>query len=645
LELLFIEDRAQSWLAERQGLAQACSLVAVTAEALQAAEEFGLPVRPVGGFCATLDLLPQDRNFFLRTMDLAQEIEGFMAARRPELGFEGFGFLSANMHYLWQTAIGVLSRLYLMRAAMAALKPRRVLLFAGRVPPEFVQNGVSASLWAEGVAALAEECGAGFELLPEPTAEDYAQSAFDPMQGQASWPRPELDVAPSRPRELPNARGLRLLLVGLGGYDWTPVIDALLANGADCSELPLQLPGRFGRFTFQSVVRDLATGARRELEVPAADPFGGEEEALRVLFGQWLARRSAPPRLELFGIDVFPALRPLLETWAATLPGIVRHTDALARELFKGGIPDLMCFFAQPWVCARRLVFHARARGVHTVEYLHGGGYPEIINRITFEFLISDMDSFLTYGAGYVSRGELSKHVAHIPVGSARIEQLARWQCADKHNGPLRVLWVGGFSTGNSHGDYWYEDTRRYRLQKECLTRLARNPDLHVIYRSYPGQWAVDGTSRFVRTAGFSTVQADGNPGIEDSLCACDLVITDVYTGTIWPEALVLKKPMLLYFDPQCFPVPVEGRSAELLEQAVFWCRSEPELLAAVDRLAREGREFALEVASRDASGYLSEAILHGADGDCATRAAAFCASLRTGAGSAPPDRNLTEGP
>ena len=87
-----------------------------------------------------------------------------------------------------------------------------------------------------------------------------------------------------------------------------------------------------------------------------------------------------------------------------------------------------------------------------------------------------------------------------------------------------------------------------------------------------------------------------------------DLVITDNTASTVWNEAIVFGKPLILFCDPkQTF---LMDHFIYDLERSCCWCRTENEFIDAVKMLVREGSQYVNKLRQIDTSQYIEKYIL-----------------------------------
>jgi len=153
---------------------------------------------------------------------------------------------------------------------------------------------------------------------------------------------------------------------------------------------------------------------------------------------------------------------------------------------------------------------------------------------------------------------------------------------------------------------------------------LSNADNLRVIYRPYRHEMQVDGTTRWLERSNLRSIRINATQPLDELIRKADIVISDTSSGTTWNEVIVLKKPLILYFDPRQWPVPLSPHLVSDLESACYWCKSVEELVAAVHRLADEGLAFAAELQQIDTTAFIRNYVLHRDDGQCVPRVISF---------------------
>ena len=629
-QLVILENRAQvRWAGQMLPAGAGTRLVALTAEALQALEEYELPHDAICTYADTRRLASVDEQINIDSFVLAQEIETYVAHRYEGARFDGPSFLSSQGYSIQYSASAILTRAFLMREAIRACSPRLVTMFSGEVDPWFSGDGYADNPWLCVIEAFAADQGISREIVSRVVPSPPQRSAPDPVRflgrayRYANRKVHECASALSRnPLALAHREGLRLLMADSTGYDWAPVLERLRSlRSAECFSIQgKSLDTRFWTYYYDSSVSRLwERRARRALDVAPLRFDEAETELLSGLFDEWMRERPEPPRLEVLGMDLFPALAPHLRAMTLLGPGLAHHADAVACEVLKATEPDVVCFFAIPRLSSKRLAFQCRRRGIPVVCYQHGGAYgtqPLLKNE---QIETAHADYFLTYGEGVKPLGHsiFRSRAQCVPVGSSRVAAMApKGPGRPMRTGHrVRVLWIGEISTRNViGGTFQVEDTRRYLLQRQCLQTLSNSNNLRVTYRPYPHQIGWDGTSRWLTHVN-SRLRLDEWRPLGELLAASDVVITDSSSSTVWNEVLALKRPLILYCAPD--QTPLLPRFVAELEQACYWCKSQEAMVRAIARLACEGRAFVAELGQIDATAFIRTYVLHREDGLC----------------------------
>ncbi len=636
-QLVFVENRAQVfWVKKSLPLDSKLKLVAVTAEALEALEECGLPHEAVSAYADTRQIACVEEQFSRESFSLAQEIESFIAERYGPARFEGPGFLSAQGYYILFSISTIVTRAFLMRETMRSCAPDRVTVFDGEIDPWFTGDGYRRNPWLNVIEELCQAHDFSFETL----GGAVSKRMFDTYYRKSFWracryarrkiagfvrgrlqPRlPQLSCSG-------DLAGLRLLLVESSGYEWAPTLAALpLVRGVECFNLPAAwLDDRWWTQYYVSSAHSLLGGSDHKFDVGLPQAEAAEVRHLSDLFDDWLRRRPASPEITVLGMNLFPALVPHLRSLTVLGPVLARHADAVAVRALDAVKPDAVCFFAMPLLPAKRLAYHCRRRGIAVVCYQHGGAYGTHIVPSHELTELGHSDYFLTYGEGIQppTTPSLPIRARYVPVGSARIEKMKVKSLLPQrpHNETLNVLWVGEISSRNTFsGSLQVEDTARYSLQRQCLQILGNAPHVRVIYRPSPYQPDWQATPHWLKRANIPSIRIKVTQALDDLIRSSDVVITDTSSGTVWNEVLALNRPLILYCDPgQTRLMP---RFAADLERACYWCKSKEALVAAVRRLVVGGDKFVAALREFDTTTFVRNYVLH--DGQCVSHVLSF---------------------
>jgi hypothetical protein len=592
VRLIFLEDRAQVAGVRVSGAVDAdTTLVAITAEALDALDELGLSGVPVSSFAHPRVLADAQRDYLSAAKRLLEDVESFVVERHPSARLEGPGFLMAQDYNVQVSIVAIATRAYLMREAIRALGPASVAAFPTTNERLFLGDGYPEAPWIAVLEELSRTERFRLERLalrPKSSARPRGPSALLPrarvaarlgVQGLAS----QLAV-PFRSRRTPDGRGLRLLFVGPPQFDWVQVVEHLGRRG-ECFWIPTAFldPNRDWTEFLGNELRTL--GTRRVTPLgPAFEPDEAEADVVRRLVTELLGSRNE--KLDVLGIDILPALIPNLVAIASLSPAIVRHADAVAERALDMARPDALCFASATLAPAKRVAHLAAARRIDAVAYQHGGAYS------THEWVAHELgewahvDHFLTYGEGIQPPAQpLFPLRAHfVPVGSARISS---WRGPRRRTTVVsgkaqRVLWIAETASRNVVNYALVEDTERYLLERRCL-ELLDAAGVNVTFRAYPGQWETSGVLGWLRRRGLQRVRVDEHASVRRLIARADLVVSDAASGTVWNEVLALGKPFILYCDPETARLLPDF--AADLERACHWCRSEDEFIAELESL------------------------------------------------------------
>lgn len=635
-DLVIIESAAHArWVAANKPKGQVVAITAVAADALAG---LGLPHATASDFATTRPIAAVAGEANRRTWALARDLECFSSQRHSWIPSDaGPGFLSAHCYFLQHSVLTILTRWWIVAEIIRQTGATSVDYLDTPVHFWFAGDGYTVNPWTTAIEHWAESqnVAMGASLVADGSALEHAGEAgaldrrlparlarasrrlLARMTGDGAVP--PIDAVARH-----ALGGLKVLAVGGMVFDWKPVGAALAAiDGVTTHTLQVRmLDGRAWNAAFQP--------ERASFDAPSPIPDAGEVDALSKVFDEWIADRR--PTLPLLEMDVMPALRVHLRAQFVCGPALLRHADAVAARALDAARPDVVTFFAMPWLATARLAFQARKRSIPTVCYQHGGTYGTHLLPKQDLLEQSQADYFLTYGPGVQADPHAWRPATarHVPVGSARIAAMPAAKRPAKSSG-LDVLWIGEISTRNtSGGDFQSEDTRRYRMQTAALQILAAQARLRVTFRPYPGK-EPDGTTSWLRRQ-LPAVAIDTSRPMRDAIGDSDLVITDSSSGTAWNEILALGSPLVLFCDPD--QTALVTSFAHALDAACLWCRSEDDLLEQMRRLAAHPEAF-VTGAARDARAFLDAYVLPQEAPAPVHRVLAFLSSL-TRHGSAP---------
>ena len=631
--LLFIEKRQQArWVRTWSRFGPDVHVVAITGEARQALEEYGVPHSPVSAYSDIHPLAAADEALSQATFHLLQAIETFIADRYAPARFDGPGPLTGNAYCIGYSITAIVKQGLLVRGAIRSCAPDSVMVFDGAVDPWFAAEGYTRNPWIDLLQHDADRGPWQLEILPRLTSTSEEPLLLERLNSTAVdwWHRARRllrrIVAGSGPDvALPgNVTGLNLLFISSSSFDWAPVVERLKqAQGVSCykaNEMPLH-PGHWSSASLASRLEPLVGGTAYDVGV---GPIGSDEAETRLvgsLFDEWLRDLGGSSGLRVLGVDVLPLIAGQLRRMVCWGLGLIRQIDEVTRRMLDRVEPHAVCFFALPLLVHQRVAFQCRQRRIPAVVYQHGFGYTV---RVQPQDELCDpvhADFVLTYGDGNRMRPNPAFPVRakYVSIGSARIERMLRRPRQSLQTGQrLRVLWASEFWNHNTLGTFLTEETHRYDLYRTCLEVLARCQDFEVTYRPYPGM--EDAIARWIQRTRVPRVRVDGQRAFDELVQRADVVVVTTSSPTVWAEVLALKAPMVLYCDPEQ-TLLTDAFSADL-DRVCRWCRSGPALLDAIRQLAAGGKTSVEGLNRLDTSAFVRKYILHG--GRCADRAIAF---------------------
>lgn len=640
--IIFLEDREQvDWVSQSITLKPTTKLIAITAEALQALEEYDLPHEAISVYADARQLANTEEQFTIDCYSLAQEIESFIASQTAAFRFEGPGFLSGQGYHIQYAISAIVTRAFLMREAIRMCVPKIVTVFDDGVEPWFRGSDYERSPWLDVIENMAAMYGFQLEVLSRPIFQSVSQSILAPrlhdvfyfLRRSYGFARRQIYKAQfvTPQLTLSGLAGLRLLMADLA-YDWVPIQKTLsFIPDTNCFTInSVSINDQYWASYYTPSIRNLSNNVTYKLnsDLPKVDE--SEIQQLKNLFDEWARRRYTPPLINVLGMNLFPALFNYLRTLTSIGPTIVRHTNCFADEAFAVANPQAVCFFAMPWLANKRLAFHCRQRQIPVVCFQHGGVYGTHISAKSEMIELAHADYFFTHGDGIQPREKpafppLAKYIS---IGSVRLAMLPKDNESSSYLslGDLRlikVLWIAEYSTRNTLGStFQVEDTERYLSEKVCLELLNSAHALSLTYRPYMGSEKRDGTTRWISRKGLRRIKVDAFTPIDELIRRSDVVITNTSSNTVWNEVLVRRKPLILYCDPA--QTLLRPRFSADIEQAVFWCKTYQELITALRQLADRDKTFLFNLQQINPTTFIQRYVLHLNNGRSVERAVSF---------------------
>jgi len=647
MRLVFLDNRRDvSTAATSIAPSGDVKFIALTAEAAQYLEELQIVYEPVSAYADTGEMDDSIYDQFnVESYGLAKEIESFIAQYYQGAQFENPGFLSGLSYYLQYSVNIILMQSFLMRETIRACSPDVVTVFDAGMDPWFADNGYEHLPWFDVIEDLSRRQGFQFEILPLPDP-DTANNEAMKNQWQARNDfisrvksrlrknsviknllfRRKLNTSPRLKKQdaIEGLEGLRLLMVQSYSIDWAPILSALsYLKGSECYYIEGVKHGKHSwAYYYESFVYHLwhLSGHCLRIDPPQIDKE--EKRLLSELFDSWLRKRSQP-ELNVFGMNLFPALINHLRTMVSLGPALARHADSYAAQILDKIKPHVVCFVAIINMADQRLAFQCRKKNIPVVCYQHGGGFGVMHCAKDEQTEVAHADYFLTHGKLVQPRDKPAFPIRarYIPVGSTRIESMIKdtQRRIAKKTGLINILWIAETSTRNRLSvPFTLEDTERYLIQKKGLEILAGAKHLRVIFRPVRATLPWEGTTRWLNNTRLSSIKVDVKKPLQDLIHGSDIIISSTASPTTWEEVIGLKKPMILFTK-----APMSSYADYFirdLQKSCLWCRSEQSLYIALRRLVSEGTDFIADLQQLDTTDFIRNYVLYEDDGRCVQR-------------------------
>jgi hypothetical protein len=639
--LVFVEDRNQAYWIKKTGFFTIGQqvIVAVSADAQQALEEYGITCTPIGTVAGSLFLSHDEERYIRDLYRLVQEIDDYIGQKSScDIPAGPAGVLVSNYYVLQYTISAIAKRFLLMKAAILYYAPEKITVFGGYLDDWFSGYNYRKNPWIDCLGYLSRECQFEMECLQIPletygcASRGYSERLFHLIGKSIRRIRRGFGKLNRFDTLDFQYDGLRLVFIDSEGYDWEPVIDLLKTNrNIHISRFNTRLiNNRFWWSTAFTVSYQKSTGKtgfHRDTHRIGLDE-GCDRDAV-AFFQSWMKTRASPPEILISGYNVFPFLIPQIKEILTLGHTMIRTSDVVAQDIITRIRPHAICFFNITNLSEKRLSIQCSQAGIPVVCYQHGFGYNVEIQPKDEGNDQAYADYFLAYGTGSNPRNNplFPVKARFVPVGSARIERIIKEvrNPAGLSEDLMNILWIAETTTKNTHVATLTEDTKRYRIQKRCLEVLSAHEHVRVVYRPLPDQVSHDGTSCWIRRMRIPTLSTDSSSLLEDLINNCNLVISDISSPTTWAEVIGLKKPLILFCDP--LQTLITDAFALDLEKVCIWCKSEEELYAAIDQLVTDPGRMYADIQDKETDTFIEKYILH--KGSCALETCRFLRSLK----------------
>lgn len=642
--LWFVENRAQAeWIRDYPQEVASCDIVAQTAEALQALEEFGVNHVAVAEYADTRLIAEQSKQLQSDCLTLINEAEDYILNSYDDAGTSDVGYLTTHLYWIYHAISSLATRAHLWQETIRACHPSTVSIFKSIADDDYtlqMSQPWYSSLPMDNILRQLESLySLRFDVRSSGLPKSHMDDKFLTKSSLGYLSMLPLRVGKRAARKFINycSKGafyidrmknnddaLNVFMMGGANDEWRTVISSLEKNisvyavaWTNNSLLMNEKGFRGWSSIYDDSIIPIKGSSEVDIDFRQYNLDESEINVIADLYDQWTSKVINTSLLNLGGLslaeDTMDIVRPLA-TYGISLS---RYIDSMVSHLLDAGNPDVVCFQGVIHMADKRMIGACRKRGIPTVGIQHGGSVG------THEYSMIDIndigwcDYYLTYGNG-IRTSDVSvipKRATLIPVGSPSIDKRlskSRKQ-SPVHSNYIRVLWVTDKSYGNTIGhDNRIEDTRRYLLHKRCLDLLGKCPDLKLTFRPFKTTEEMLGTTRLINSDPNLDVNIDTASTLDNLINEHDLVITDNTASTVWNEAIVFGKPLILFCDPeQTF---LMDHFIYDLERSCCWCRTDNEFIDAVKMLVREGSQYVNKLRQIDTSKYIEKYILHSSD-------------------------------
>ena len=652
--LWFVENRLQAkWIRENIQEVLDGIVVALTSEALQSLQEFGVKHTAVSEYADTRPIAASNQQLVVDCIDTLEEIETYILSHHTDSNTTDVGFLTSNCYWLQYALTILVTRTHLIQETIRACSPVTVSMF--KVAEDTDYTIKAAHIWYQSLSMNHVLKQLASKYVFELDIRSYDTESFN-RYNLLSYLHP-ISQIPARLRqfvgehisylgfpkfESTNNSGTdgqcSLLIVGGLNQEWQTVasfardLQVNLLNWMSNTEFAKE-PGSYGWcMGYEPKVIQLQNKSSIKLML---DPYSLEQQemdSINMIFDRWANNVNRKISLCFEGIDLADDLIDIVRPIAARTLSLCRYLDNFVSHVLDTIAPDIVCFQGAIHMADKRMASACRGRGIPTVGIQHGGSVGTHMNH---KMDINDWgycDYYLTYGdgiKGYIDPS-VTQRSSLVSVGSTYIEQRMRTNILEDNtdNKDIKVLWISEKSFGNTIGHHYFpEDTRRYLLQQRCLRILNYGDNVKVTFRPFRTNQETIGTVRWLGRGEYTAIKVDVNSSLEELIRISDVIITDNAASTVWNETIAFGKPLILFCDPQ--QTLLMPFFAADLEEACFWCKTETELINAVQRLSNTGSEFLSDLRRTDTTSYLENYVLYRNDGDSKQRVVDFLKALR----------------
>ncbi len=639
--LWFVENRAQAeWIRDCPREVASCDVIAQTAEALQALEEFGVNHVAVAEYADTRFIAAQSKQLQSDCFTLINEAEDFILNNYGDARTSDVGYLTTHIYWIYHAVSSLATRAYLWQETIRACRPSTVSIFKSVADDAYalqISQPWYSSLPMDNILRqLKSLYSLDFDVRSSGWPKSHLTYRFltksslgylltSPLRIGKLLARKFIDNLSKGNFDIGHIKDnddpLNVFMVGGVNDEWRTVISSLEKrisvyglSWTNNSFLMNEKGFRGWSSIYDDSIISIKGSSSFDFDFGQYKLDENEVNIITDLYDQWTSRVDSTSLLNFGNLslteDVLDIVRPLA-TYGISLS---RYIDSAVSDLLDAGNPDVVCFQGVIHMADKRMISACRKRGVPTVGIQHGGSVGTHENSKIDINDIGWCDYYLTYGDG-IRNSDVSiipKRAKLIPVGSPSIDKRLRplVKRQPMHTKYVRVLWITDKSYGNTIGhDSRMEETSRYLLHKRCLDMLGKCPDVKLTLRPFKSTEGMLGTTRLINNDPNLDVNIDTFSRLDDLIYKHDIVITDNTASTVWNEAIVFGKPLILFCDPK--QTVLMNHFVSDLERACCWCRTENEFIDAVKMLVTEGFQYVNKLSQIDTADYIKKYILH----------------------------------
>ena len=572
------------------------TIVALTPESAWTCQQQGVAYRCLDAWYSHAEINVLADETLRRQYAWARWVDPTLWRAIPEFAAQRFTPAWAQLFLLKRVMDGFIRTAQILTDVAARGRPDRLVVFEREPCCPDVGVGLPSRVTRPLFALLASDVvGDSVPVEVWPEEREVASTSFQQSHRRLlTWLRNREEGSRAKLRRLWGngwARGARVAWVGSTGYDLAHVVSRLQRRGiALVRPEPLAQLGASHRLNAERIHPALERAWNQVAESPDFwQPFDAVSPNLRP---------SVRPFLHRWMVEQVPV------TWAQFLGAKAWLRRARVQALLGTEVP---AHLVETFSLAAHSLGLPRILGIH-----HGGLLMDVPIRDCVGPMHSDV--YLTYARHeipyYERLGEALDTFPRaqiVPVGSARLEALRasprrrraaalRRRFAD--GGRPVVLYVP--TQFRSHYRYFCEgstsDVAYFELQQRILRCCAEVPRARLLYKPFPGEFAVNPIPEFIER--FVPNARVVHAPITDLMWAVDAIIVD-FPSTAVTEAAVTDRPLVVYAGRDWARLVPEAKAA-LAERA--WVSETPEEFEThVRRLLAAERWPAVREAEADA--------------------------------------------